>query len=496
MNWLVMWFLLGGAAVCAFSPVAHAQMVSAEPIRVESNVVLVPVQVIDMKGFDRIHQTDPNVLLREIGVGDFHLWEALAVRDLVASDFRVMEDGHEQKIQSVTPNRPLSNVRDNVGQHLEYIGTGGGRWSFPDSAKRLGMNFDVFLPFRGYLIAYFPPESPTGSCHQVTVKVNRPNTRVFGRSEYCTAKHSASDPLEGTKLGKQMETDLSSTNDGTIGLSLAAVALFGGTDAGVYPVHISLEFPSKSLKYESKNGVAIATIGIVGMIYTKHGALTARFSDSESPDFSGGLIVAQTTVDSPKREVLGLPNHYETEIHLPAGEYELRIIFSEGKTFGRVDIPITVESNDGKQLAVSEIALAKRFRETPADSAEASPKLPVRYAPLVSKGVEIPVTANTHFKKGESFCFYFEVYEPEVAGQLVTTVEAGLRIVDAKTGEVKIALQPGSATPFINPGNPVIPLGGGIDISNLPKGSYRLEVQATDSAGKRTAWRATYFTIE
>ena len=116
--------------------------------------------------------------------------------------------------------------------------------------------------------------------------------------------------------------------------------------------------------------------------------------------------------------------------------------------------------------------------------------------PLVSKGVEVAVTANAHFKKGDSLCFYFEVYEPQVAGQSETTVEARLRIVDAKTGEVKRGLQPGSATPFIKPGDPVIPLGGGIDISNLPKGAYRLEVQATDSTGKSTAWRATNFTIE
>src|ERR1700730_14860866 len=188
------------------------------------------------------------------------------------------------------------------------------------------MNFDVLLAFRGHLIAYFLPESPAGSCHQVTVKVSRPNTRVSAQSEYCIAKHSASDPLEGTKLGKQMETDLSSANDGTIGLSLAAVALFGDTDAGVDPVHIALESPSKSLKYEIKNGVAIARIGIVGMIYTNDGALAARFSDSESPDFGGGLIVAVTTGDRPKPGLLNLPNRYETEIHLPPREYDLRII--------------------------------------------------------------------------------------------------------------------------------------------------------------------------
>jgi hypothetical protein len=35
-----------------------------------------------------------------------------------------------------------------------------------------------------------------------------------------------------------------------------------------------------------------------------------------------------------------------------------------------------------------------------------------------------------------------------------------------------------------------------MDISKLPKGSYRLDVQATDSAGKSTPWRTASFTVE
>jgi hypothetical protein len=42
----------------------------------------------------------------------------------------------------------------------------------------------------------------------------------------------------------------------------------------------------------------------------------------------------------------------------------------------------------------------------------------------------------------------------------------------------------------------VIPIGRGIDISKLPNGSYRLDVQATDSTGKSTAWRTANFTVE
>jgi hypothetical protein len=100
----------------------------------------------------------------------------------------------------------------------------------------------------------------------------------------------------------------------------------------------------------------------------------------------------------------------------------------------------------------------------------------------------IKPTANTRFKRGETLYTYFEVYEPLLAGQSPATVQIQMRIVDVKTGELKTDPQPLSATPYAKAGSPVIPIGRGIDISKLPTGSYRLEVQANDSAGKSTPW--------
>jgi hypothetical protein len=45
-------------------------------------------------------------------------------------------------------------------------------------------------------------------------------------------------------------------------------------------------------------------------------------------------------------------------------------------------------------------------------------------------------------------------------------------------------------------GSSIIPVGRGMDISKLPIGSYRLDVQATDSTGKSTPWRSANFTVE
>jgi hypothetical protein len=55
---------------------------------------------------------------------------------------------------------------------------------------------------------------------------------------------------------------------------------------------------------------------------------------------------------------------------------------------------------------------------------------------------------------------------------------------------------PRDAAPYIWQAKLVIPIGDGMNVSNLPSGSYRLEVQATDSRGQTRPWRTANFTIE
>lgn len=53
-----------------------------------------------------------------------------------------------------------------------------------------------------------------------------------------------------------------------------------------------------------------------------------------------------------------------------------------------------------------------------------------------------------------------------------------------------------SAAQYIKRKDPVIPIGRGIDISKLPLGSYRLEIRATDPAGRATPWKSGTFDVE
>jgi hypothetical protein len=478
------------SALYSLVPATLAQ----DAIRVQNNQVLVPVIVADRERLRR-YWKDGSVYDAVLPGEVDAIVSGVLVHDLTAVDFQVLDDGKQQSIQSVTEEPSLFwNVRDNGGHHTEYIGPGGGKWGTAEWPP--GVIGDLEAP-QHYLVAYTAPESPEGSCHQIKVKVNRPSALVAARIEYCNSKHSASDPANGTRLGEQLERVLTSSKDSKIDVSLTAIGLYSNSETT--RVHIALDWPWDSLKAESK------AVGVLGLVSNKNGLLITRFSDlADREGVSDYRDWPHWNGQQSSRAMGAVERRYETQLTLPPGEYNLRVALTDGKKFGRAEIPVTVDAFDRKHLAMSAISLCKQIDDVYAYSSGYgsvlagawTAKLPGSYVPLVSKGIEYKPTGNTRFMSGETLYTYFEVYEPSLAGGTPGVVEIQFRIFDLKTGQLKSDSGPVSAERYVRAGNPVIPIGIGIDISKLPRGSYRLEVQATDSAGQSTPWRTTTFTVE
>jgi len=237
-------------------------------------------------------------------------------------------------------------------------------------------------------------------------------------------------------------------------------------------------------------------VAVLGIVLKKDESLPVRFSD---------FVKYNSTVeDSDGLHWDHIWTRYETQLSLPSGEYNIRVVLSDGTNFGRAEIPLTVDDYNRNELAMSGVSLCKQVsdaydyspRHAPRLPGSWTTKLPGSYVPLISNDIEFKPTADTRFKKDDSLYTYFEVHEPLLATEPSTTVDFRVRIVDVKTGEVRSDSTPVSATPYMKAGSPVIPIGRRTNISNLPKGSYRLDVQATDSAGKTTPWRSVNFTVE
>jgi hypothetical protein len=473
-----------------------AQPVAAQSgaIRVESNQVLVPAVVFDKKLYtltDNKHQKHP---LSELLAHDPHLWDTIAVRDLTAKDFHIFEDGQEQTILKTTFESPTASiVADNQGRHPETIGSGGGEWTYPDLSTS---DHSRYLPWPQYVIAYVPSASPIGSCHQIKVTVGRSNFIVWARTEYCNTPHPASDPLLGTDFGQQMEHDLASQAAGKIDLAVQTLALY--TDPRSARVNIQLTFPWNTLKYDFKDGALRASIGTLGIISDKNGTTVARFSDFACCEY--GNEAKPSSSAAPGKSVLAqastmIPSRYDNQIEMPSGEYSLQVILSDGEKFGVARVPLIVQDYAEKQLAVDAIALCARVRKVSADSSEVPAGLPGSYIPLISKNVEFTPAASAQFNNAEMLYPYFQIYAPQLAASPPAGLKAHLMIVDAATGNVVQDFQEVNVAPYAHPGSSFVTVTRGIDLRNLSEGSYRFEIQATDSTGKITPWQKVDFSV-
>ncbi len=276
---------LAATALGAITALCFAQDADLPRIRVEAREVTVPVLVL------RQHES-------ETSVTDFDVWPPKTetvgrkqwletVKGLSARNFRVFEDGNEQKIKSVAVTElSTGGVRDNCHQHSEYALTPRGIWATPDLNPDLLLTLrtaepgvDVITPFDVpyffYLISYVPPRSPEGSCHRIEVKLARVQGKLYARNEYCTTNQPASDPLLESKHGKDLEVFLASSHAGSLPLSAQVGWSFG--DLAAARIHFSVDLPLKAFdaRWDAANWIWIADISILGLVYEQSGALAA-----------------------------------------------------------------------------------------------------------------------------------------------------------------------------------------------------------------------------
>jgi hypothetical protein len=497
-----LWLL--SAFLCIYLP-ASGQNENPFSVRVESDLVVVNIEVFDegraheaYLAYRDCRKANKSMLYSLPFSEPFSPKDCLkpiTIHGLGVGDFRVFEDGLEQKIESVRYEpEAYTSVRDNHNFHLEWSYTPRGKWSALDVG-----GWDPAPAHYVYRVAYVPTKREEGKCHRINVKVDRPHAAVYASDEYCYTTNPTTDPLNGSKLGSQMETDLIPRKRATVPVSMQASFVY--TNSQTARVDLVLQFPW-NLQHQWVAAVVPsetdlqASVGVLGVAYKNDGTVAARFSDLACCDsgrrFSGGLLASIINQSG------NLPSRYEMQIDLPAGEeYELRVVLSDGENFGRAEIPLKVDSYDGKQLAISSVILSDRFRDAKVAAEEAAAvNLAPAYVPLVSKGLQFTPAAYTSFKSTDHLTAYFEIYEPLLADQPKTAVQAHIRILDGHTGEVRFQFAPIDANSYRRAGSTILAVAGDLPIAQLPQGDYRVDVQATESDGRSTPVRSCNFTIE
>lgn len=441
------------------------------------------------------------------------------VQGLPAKDFHVYENGVEQRINYFKEaDSPAVNVSKEWSFFPRYQGT----WGF----FQLGIS--LLPPTARYLIGYVPPTLKPNECRTIRVTVGDYAVNL-NRQKYCASKDvQADETAEARKIAAQMRNFASSRKTGSFPVSLQAVTFWSSGVlsllGGGSPESSPPETPSGQYKYvvEVRDAKAPATVQlavgfpgplswpspcpkdnpalrVLAAAYGSTGALAKELWGTYSCETPNEFSHPGLKGSELERLRVEIPNRFDSQMNLPPGDYDLHVVVSDGKNFGQARMPLHVQPLDPQRLMISDVVLAGVVRHAGwvlLEAAALTPE-PVVPSPLVSKGSQYFPDSDKEIllQKHTPLYFYFEIYEPQLG-----TPEKGTsyrwRITNQKNGSVVMNSDLISTADWIVPGNVVVPIGLKVDADTLPKGNYKLEVQASDSAGRESAWRAAEFKIK
>ncbi|HEX4004431.1 MAG TPA: VWA domain-containing protein [Candidatus Acidoferrales bacterium] len=334
-----------------------------------------------------------------------------------------------------------------------------------------------------YFLGYSPADSPDGSCHTLRVKMDRGGLKVRARTGYCTAK--SKDMLAGKPVEKDLELRAAAASGGNIGGTLEAPFFYTSPDEA--RVNVSMEIPSSSVQFSKDKGKYHADINVLGIAYRPDGSVGARFSDQLTYDFE----------KDEWKDFLKSPMHYENQFPIAPGKYRLTVVLSGGgQDFGKYEEPLAIDPYDGKTFSLSAIALSNKIEPESGMGGEIEADLLADRTPLIVGGVQVVPSGSNRFKKTDSVALYAQVYEPRLAEPDPPAIRIAFRVVDLKTGKQVFQAQNIDPAASIQKGNPVVPVGLKVPVSDIPPGDYRLDLQAYDTTGSITKIRTVEFVAE
>jgi VWFA-related protein len=334
-----------------------------------------------------------------------------------------------------------------------------------------------------YVIAYSPSKSGDEICHKIRVRVDRGGAIVRSRTEYCDI--DSKDPLAGRQVGRDLEARTAGSQAGNIAAQMQSSFFYTAPDRA--RIHITAEVSTAATNFVRQNGKFHASMNVLGIATTPEGGVGARFSDTVDFDFQSKKEVEQFKQH---------PYHYENDVGAPAGQYDLKVVFSPDRdNFGKLETPVVIEPWDGQHFALSGVALSRESRNVSATQ-QTNAFLTQDRSPLVSRGLQFLTTGSNRYRKTDPAMLYVEIYEPLLHGPDPPKVMIQLMIVDRKSGTIKLDSGPLDMTNRVLPGNPVVPVGLKVPIDSLTPGAYTVVLKASDTAGNASIVRQAVFEVE
>jgi hypothetical protein len=257
------------------------------------------------------------------------------------------------------------------------------------------------------------------------------------------------------------------------------------TGMNIARVNVAMEIPGSALKFDKVKGKFHAEMNILGVAYKPDGSVGARFSDTLKRDFDDKKMV-----EAFEKE----PFHYENQFDVSSGQYKLKVAFTSGSDFGKLEMPLAIDPWQNKDFSISGLALSNKVRPTTEAGANLDQSLLDDRTPLITSGMQVIPAGSNKFTKTAPPLFYMEVYEPAIlnAGDQKLAGGVQIRVLDRKNGEQKFSTGMMRVDIPAKSESPMMPIGERIPVDTLTAGQYTVEVQALSMSGGKVTRTADF----
>jgi hypothetical protein len=258
------------------------------------------------------------------------------------------------------------------------------------------------------------------------------------------------------------------------------------TAPNVARVNLAMEIPSNSVQFNKEKGKYHASLNVLGIAYKPDGSIGAKFSDTVNLDLEKDEV----------KEFAKRPYFYQNQFDAGAGNYKLTLVVSSGSdAFGKYESQLQIDPYDGKQFSLGGLVLTNSLQKLTDIPTSLDSVLLEDRTPLVVRGMQVTPSATDKFKKTDNVVVYTEVYEPLLTSATPPQVMGGYAIVERATGKVVLKTGAVHLDEFIQKGSPMVPVGMGVKVKDLPPGGYQLVVMAVDGAGNHAKNRTIDFEV-
>ena len=250
-------------------------------------------------------------------------------------------------------------------------------------------------------------------------------------------------------------------------------------------VPVTLQIHNKDITFNTKDGVSMGTVNILGRVSSLTGRPLQTFEDT---------VAVQVPSELLPREQQKVSVYWKS-LPLKPGLYKVDIVIKDVNNadhVGRWQRSVNVPKYDDDQLGHSSLILADNMYRVPSKDIGAGNFVisNTHITPRVPTGVAVPI----NFHRSQNLNFWMQVYNLGIGENKQNGATIQYQIMDMATN--KSVLDTSEMTNKINPNADQVTLEKSLPLASLQPGKYQVSIKVNDGVKKQQIAETANFTVD